>query len=313
MRILTLSEDKAGTLTQCRGVADYLSDDVHSRIVPVGSHWRRFGFRMAQAFEREPRLIISCGRRAERPALRAKQRHSGRPMLVHLQRPQIDPASFDFAFVSIHDWELDFDGRPNFHKMVGVPNQITAERLDDARAGALDRFGAMGGPYAVFLVGGSNGAYVFDAQACRRIVSTVERLRHDGWCVLVSTSRRSDPGMQADLMACAGKQVYVWDRRSPNPLIEFFSIANAFLVTKDSVTMPCEAASTGKPVYILDLPDGPDPKRAKFELFHRHLRDDMRLSRAFAGRLDPYEYVPLQEAKRLADLVGAALERRDEG
>jgi hypothetical protein len=54
--------------------------------------------------------------------------------------------------------------------------------------------------------------------------------------------------------------------------------------------MVSEAASTGKPVYVADLPGG----SKKFERFHAALREEG-VTRPFSGRLAPYSYPPLDD------------------
>lgn len=311
MRILTISEEKAGTITQCLGIAERLSTDIAHRIIPVGSVWRRFLARAWTGSGPEPALVLSCGRRAERPALLMKARHGGRPVLVHLQRPQVDPGGFDLVFVSRHDWRDEFGDRANFQRMVGVPHRMTPARLAAALGEARVRFGHMPAPCAVLLVGGTNGAYLYDDHALDRIAAAIADLRSGGWTVLVSTSRRSSSETRRRLLALGGPGTFVWDNTGENPLLQFFAMADAFVVTKDSVTMPCEAASTGKPVYILDLPAIPGPKLEKFERFHADLSGTLGLTRPFDGVLAPYDYEPLDEAGRIAGILARHIGSQD--
>src|SRR3954447_18833496 len=106
MHVETISEEKAGTLTQCLGIAQLLSFDISSIIVQRETLASRAISALHQltSLGREPRLIISCGRRAERPALNLKRRFGRRPVAVHLQRPQLHADAFDRAYVSRHDW-----------------------------------------------------------------------------------------------------------------------------------------------------------------------------------------------------------------
>jgi hypothetical protein len=64
--------------------------------------------------------------------------------------------------------------------------------------------------------------------------------------------------------------------------------------------MVSEAASTGKPVYVVDLPGGSD----KFARFHRAMRDDG-ITRAFSGKLERYSYVPPDDMGMVAARVNA--------
>ena len=49
---------------------------------------------------------------------------------------------------------------------------------------------------------------------------------------------------------------YLWDGEGENPYFGLLGLADFLVVTCDSVNMVSEAASTGKPVYVADLPGG---------------------------------------------------------
>ena len=63
-----------------------------------------------------------------------------------------------------------------------------------------------------------------------------------------------------------------------NPYYAYLAVADALLVTADSVSMVSEAAATGKPVHIIDLGGGD----AKFARFHETMRE-AGITRPFAG------------------------------
>src|SRR3546814_13124599 len=74
---------------------------------------------------------------------------------------------------------------------------------------------------------------------------------------MVTPSRRTGPDNEAILRArLAGLPAEIWDGEGENPYFAYLGLADAILVTADSVNMVCEAASTGKPVYVIDLDGG---------------------------------------------------------
>ena len=56
----------------------------------------------------------------------------------------------------------------------------------------------------------------------------------------------------------------IWNGEGPNPYFAFLAGADYILVTEDSTNMATEAASTGKPVFVLKM----DGHSLKFRLFH---------------------------------------------
>lgn len=230
-----------------------------------------------------------------------KAAYDGHPLTVHLQIPRAE--IYDLVIVSSHRWSEDLANRPNYHRMIGVPHQVTPERLDALRGPARARYCPDGGKLAAVFVGGSNGAYDYDTDTLNRIVNSVHLLVEQGWKVLLTASPRSDRNTMRTLLSLRGKKVEVWDFTGKNPYFDYLAAADGFLIPKDSVTMPCEALTTGKPVYTLDLTQVPGEKFAKFERFHDEFQNMHRLTRLFEGQLAPYAYQPLNETDRLADLV----------
>jgi mitochondrial fission protein ELM1 len=96
----------------------------------------------------------------------------------------------------------------------------------------------------------------------------------------------------------AGVPGQVWGGSGDNPYFAYLAAADAVLVTADSVSMVSEAAATGKPVHIIDLPGGD----AKFARFHAGMRE-AGVTRPFAGTIETWSYRPPDDTVR----AGAAL------
>src|SRR3546814_3624091 len=122
---------------------------------------------------------------------------------------------------------------------------------------------------------------------------------------MVTPSRRTGPDNEAILRArLAGLPAEIWDGEGENPYFAYLGLADAILVTADSVNMVCEAASTGKPVYVIDLDGGSD----KFRAFHDSLRA-AGVTRSFAGVLESWTYPSLRETERIAAEVANRMTR----
>ena len=71
---------------------------------------------------------------------------------------------------------------------------------------------------------------------------------------------------------------FIWDGSGDNPYFGMLGLADAIIVTADSVTMVSEAAATGKPVHVVALEGG----SAKFARFHRAMAE-AGITRPFRG------------------------------
>ncbi len=306
--VWAVAESKAGTLTQCLGVGKQFHHEPVVKLISRARGLRKlFEPRLFHKREQCPELVISCGFRAEPAVLDIKAAYGGKPLTVHLQRPRIE--GYDLVFVSRHDWVEELDRRPNYHSMVGVPHQITSARLEPLRDAARRRLSPDGRPIAAVFVGGSNGAYIYDDRTHQNIRGAIEQLARDGWRIVVSVSRRSEDSTQQALSTLDSENITVWDRRSDNPYLDYMAAADAFVIAKDSITMPCEALATGKPVFTLDLSPIVGPRLDKFERYHRDLHETLQLTRPFEGKIEPYSYVPLDETRRIASVIRSQLER----
>ena len=116
---------------------------------------------------------------------------------------------------------------------------------------------------------------------------------------MATTSRRTGESQtQIIREALEGANAFVWDGRGENPYFALLAFADAILVTSDTTNMAVEAAATGKPVYIVDLPGGV----AKFDRLHDSLKA-RGIARAFAGKIEHWTYEPLNETSRVARLI----------
>lgn len=305
-RVWTVSESKAGTLTQCLGVGMHFDPHPVEKIVVRTRGLRKLIARpVFKRSEAEPGIIVSCGSLPEQHVLQMQRAFGERPLTVHLQRPKVE--GYDLCFVSRHDWTPELADRPNYHSVVGVPHRVTQRVLAPLRDKARLRYAPNNEKVAVIFVGGTNGAYAYDDRALNELSNVIHKLVEQHWRVLVSTSRRSSPQTLQALLELRNPMVEVWDRTGHNPFLDYMAAADAFLIGKDSITMPCEALVTGKPVYALELTHIPGDRVTKFERFHHDLQDVLKLTRPFRDEIADYDYVPLDETGRIVKTISAAL------
>jgi mitochondrial fission protein ELM1 len=242
-----------------------------------------------------PDVVIGCGRNTAAPALAIRRASGGRTIAAQIQDPRFGHGVFDLMVVPEHD-------RLRGARVVtskGAVNRVTPEKLATAR----DRFpelAALPRPITGVLIGGSNRAYRLTLDKLGQIADAIaEAVRESGGSVVLTPSRRTgDAGVALLRERLRGLQAAVWDMTGDNPYYAYLAIADAFLVTADSVSMISEAATTGKPVHIIELNGGD----AKFARFHKTMRD-AGITRSFAGRIESWRYQPLDDTAR----AGAAL------
>ncbi len=204
-----------------------------------------------------PDLVISAGRRNE-PIARWIQKQSGeRVRLVHIGRPWAPLECWDLV-VTTPQYRLP--QLPNVLHNETPLHRVTRERLGEAASEWEARVAHLPRPFVAVLAGGNSGPYPFDAASGRRLARQASELAaRDGGSLLVTTSARTAAATTEALfegVTCPA-YLYRWmPGATDNPYFGFLGLADALVVTADSVSMMTEACSTGRPVYLFDTGEG---------------------------------------------------------
>lgn len=258
-----------------------------------------------------PDVLISCSQTGERRARRllgATGRR--RPLWAQIEVPAGGELEPDLVFVSHHDWRPDFDGRPNYRRMHGVPHRIRRSVIAARRADARNKLAIADARAVVVLIGGPNEAFDYDEGIGGRLERLVEELGVDGTRIFASTSRRTPEKVRQSLSRSVSDRVSLWTGDGPNPYHDYLAAADALVVSEDSMTMTCEAVATGKPVFSFGLTHRPGSRLDKFVRFHSHLQNDLGATRPAVGMLAPFEPAPFDDTERAAaEIVNRLRER----
>lgn len=303
-----VTDGKPGMENQCLGLAEALGlDPVVKRIAPRFP-WRVLppqlwfaplaapgpdGDMLAPPW---PRLLIATGRQTVAPAIAIRRAAGGATFAVQIQNPAVSPRYFDLVVVPRHD-RLTGD---NVIVTEGALHRVTGARLAAEAERFRTRLSALPRPLVAVLLGGANKQYRMTTASIETLTDGLVRLvrEHDAG-LAVTPSRRTGAENEALIrQRLDGLPANIWDGTDDNPYFGYLGLADAIVVTGDSVSMVSEACATGKPVYVFDLEGGSD----KFRRFHDNLRD-RGFTRKFEGRLESWEYTALDDTARVADEI----------
>jgi mitochondrial fission protein ELM1 len=250
-----------------------------------------------------PDLLIACGRVCAAAGIAVKRASGGRTMLVQIQDPRFGRRAFDLMVVPEHDPARG----ENVVVTRGAVHRVTSAVLAEAARRFAPRFADLPRPLVAVLIGGQNRVYRLGSARLGAIADQLAALatRH-GAGLLVTPSRRTGAAGERILHErLSGVPAYIWDGAGENPYFAFLALADAVVVTEDSVSMVTEAASTGKPVHVIELDGG----SRKFRAFHRGMRA-AGVTRRFAGELEQWRYDPPNDTARAAAAIRERLGRR---
>ena len=248
-----------------------------------------------------PRLVISCGRRSVPYALLVRRRSAGVAFAVHIQNPQTALGAFDLVTTPMHDGLVGANVVPTF----GSLHRVTASLLEREARHFAASLSSLPRPLVAVLIGGPNRYYRFADDDARELGQALKRFASShGLGLAVTASRRSGETAIAILRDCLRDVPHAfWDFQGDNPYHGYLGLADAVIVTCDSVNMISEATATGKPVYVYHLPGGGD----RFERFHT-LMQDKGFTRRFDGEWSHWSYTPPDDvslvAQRILQLAG---------
>ncbi len=300
-----LSEGLSGLQAQALGLAEAAGLTPELRVLAPPPPWKWFAAKLwpkplaavADAVRAPvPPLLIGCGGMAAAvgAALRA-----GNRSVVQVQHPRMNPGRFDLIIVNRHDGLTG----PNVVVTRTALHRVTPERLAVEADRWRAHFAHLPRPLVAILVGGSNGRFRLDAAVGAQLAGDLAAMmRRDGTGVMVTPSRRTDPAVTRVLTeTLAPLGGFVWDGSGENPYFGMLALADAIVVTMDSVSMVSEAVATEAPVLLAGLPG----RSRRIEAFHRALLCEGRM-RLFAGRLETWNAGPLNDTP----LAGEELRRR---
>ena len=302
-----VTDGRTGMLNQARGLAEAVGLAVETKTVHPRFPWTllpvtlwpmpftALGPGSARFVPPWPKVAIGCGWRSIPYILAIKRASVGRTFTIQLQHPRIDPKRFDLVVPPEHD---ELRGT-NVVPMIGSPNSVTRAKLEGAATKWATQLSKLPEPRVAVLIGGASKSHRFADVDARRLAAQLKDLAAQGCSVMATTSRRTGE-TQARIIrdALAATNAYVWNGSGENPYFGLLAFADAILVTSDSTNMAVEAAATGKPVYIVDIPGGD----AKFDRLHASLKE-RGIARPFAGKVEHWTYQPLNETERVGRII----------
>lgn len=305
--IWAVSDGRAGIEAQAVGLADAVARQHPAEITVKRISWTGQTGRLPWWLNLMPRrwlrgddfappwpdLLIAAGRATLPLSIRMRRWTGGKTFVVQIQDPRTPLHFYDLVAPPNHD-RLKGD---NVLSITGSPHRVTPQRLEGDYARFAERIDPLPHPRVAILVGGKSKAFDLSQERAAAIAnSLVLPLEQEGGSLLMTFSRRT-PQKARDLLFARLNHLpgIIWDGEGDNPYFAFLQAADYILVTEDSANMATEAASTGKPVFIVKM----DGSSLKFRLFHEEL-EAKGAARPWAGAFHGWTYEPLRETDRLA-------------
>lgn len=299
-----LSDGKIGDEVQCLGVAERLGLTAEIRRIaprpPFVWLMPRGGIDPREGPDRPgsplsgplPDLCIASGRRTASYLRKVKSLSDGRCFTVFLKDPRSGTGTADFIWVPEHDRLRG----ANVLATLTSPHRFSPKRLANAAAQAPHGLARIPSPRVALIIGGNSRSHSFTPDNIRTLTAHITTLAASGATLMATASRRTPPALADTLRSIVMQSGgFYWDGTGENPYPAMLALADALIVTADSVNMVGEATATGKPVLVFE----PSGGTAKITTFLSRL-EALGAIRPFAGRMEGATYAPVDSTPLIA-------------
>ncbi len=298
---LLLTEGMHGMISQVEGLAKALDIDFAHHKVELNSFWKLVppkltpvsNFTFNSIGSKDFDIIISCGRKSVIPSICLKKNSKKKVHNIHIQDPKVSLKNFDFIIVPEHD---GLTGE-NVILSKGSIHYLTNDEIVNNREYLIERLNKEK-EYLAVILGGPNKYYDYNDQNLTIVFDKVKSiLEKNNLQAIIIPSMRT-PKKIIDLSNnYFEKDHLVINNIDKKAYLSGLSLAKYIVVTCDSISMISEAALTGKPIYIAEIPAKKNDYR--FRRF-RKLFGKLNIVKNLDEKVEIWNYETLDETNRIA-------------
>ena len=298
---ILLTEGMHGMISQVEGLAKALDIEFTHHKVELNSFWKlippkftpvsNLTFNPVDSIDFD--IIISCGRKSVIPSIYLKKNSKKKVYNIHIQDPKVSLKNFDFIIAPEHDG-LTGD---NVILSKGSIHYLTNEEIINNREYLSEKLNK-DKEYLALIIGGPNKYYDYSEQNIKKVFDKVKKiLEKNNLQAIIIPSMRT-PQQVIDLSEnYFGKDNLVTKDIDKKAYLSCLSLAKYIVVTCDSTSMISEAALTGKPIYIAEIPAKINDYR--FRKF-RELFTKLNIVKNLDEKLEIWNYEILDETNRIS-------------
>ena len=298
---LLLTEGMHGMMSQVEGLAKALDIDFTHHKVELNSFWKlippkftpitNLTFNLVDTNDFD--IIISCGRKSVIPSICLKKNSKKKIYNIHIQDPKVSLKHFDFIIAPEHD---GLTGE-NVILSKGSIHYLTNEEIINNREYLSERLNK-DKEYLSLIIGGPNKYYDYSEHNIKKVFDKVKKiLEKNNLQAIIIPSMRT-PKKAIDLSETYfGQDHLVIKDIDKKAYLSSLSLAKYIVVTCDSTSMISEAALTGKPIYIAEIPAKINDYR--FRKF-RELFTKLNIVKNLDEKLEIWNYEILDESNRIS-------------
>jgi len=301
---LLLTEGMHGMISQVEGLAKALEIEFTHQKVELNSFWKlippnltpvsKLVFKKIDISDFD--IIISCGRKSVIPSIYLKKNSEKKIFNIHIQDPKVSLGNFDLVIAPEHD---NLRGK-NVITSKGAIHYLTPDEIKNNHNYLADKLNK-NHEYLLLVLGGPNKYYDYEDQNLINIFGIIKKILNDNNLQAIVIPSMRTPKKTINLAnEHLGPENLIINNVDKKAYLSGLSLAKYIIVTCDSTSMISEAALTGKPIYIADIPA--KRKDERFKKF-RDLFSELNITKNLNEKLEIWTYKSLNETTRIAEEI----------
>ena len=301
---ILLTEGMHGMISQVEGLAKALDLDFTHHKVELNSFWKPFPPKFAPISQivfkkinvNDFDVIISCGRKSVIPSIYLKKNSKKNIVNIHIQDPKVSLDNFNFIIAPEHDGLVG----ENVYQTKGAIHYLNIDEINHQTNYLKDRLD-INKEYFLLILGGPTKHYDYSDKNILNILDLFnDLLTKNNLQGIVIPSMRTPRNIIELSKNILGHSSLVVETVDKKAYLSALSLAKYICVTCDSTSMISEAALTGKPIYVADIPtDKNDQRIKKF----RELFSKLNIIKKLDTSLEIWSYKKLDETSRVAEEI----------
>lgn len=301
---LILTEGMHGMISQAEGLAKALDLNFFHEKIELNNFWKfvpskftpvkRFIFK--NSIKENFDVIISCGRKSVIPSIFFKQNSQKKIFNIHIQDPKVSLKNFDFVVAPEHD---NLEGE-NVISTKGALHYLNMKEIDENKGYLEDKINK-NKDIVTLILGGPTKYYKYTKENIQNIYSKLNNnINKKNLQLVVIPSMRTPSETIKLAKEYFGSDHLIIDNVDKKAYLSVLSLAKFIVVMCDSSSMISEAALTGKPIYVAQIPNSKNDYR--FKKF-RDLFKELNIIKELNDNLETWNYERLDETNRVAQEI----------
>ncbi|MDC0328843.1 mitochondrial fission ELM1 family protein [Candidatus Pelagibacter sp.] len=309
---LLLTEGMHGMISQVEGLAKALNLDFIHEKIELNNFWKLFppkltpvqDFVFKNKINNEFDIVISCGRKSVIPSIYLKKKFKSKIINIHIQEPKVSLDNFDFVVAPEHD---GLKGS-NVLTSKGAVHYLTNVELDENENYLKSRISTEK-KIVTLVLGGPTRYYDYNNQVIEGIFSKIEQnFLNNNYQLIVVPSMRTPQNIIEKAKSYFDKDQIVIPDVDKKAYLSSLKISDHIVVTCDSTSMISEAAITGKPIYVAQMPAIKNNQR--FKIFF-NLFESLNIIKELNNSVENWTYTKLNETNKIAEQIKEKIKQHD--